>query len=275
MGEPRKSKKARDSDEWAQHIQEDSQMSSDVIPSYTRSILAESDECCLSRANASLDDSLFGRKKYSATEVRDLTERETAGGCCHTGREVEHSNRTSPDRRSIGNGIPMAEKQQMDRSSSDVVGNISLLQHDPWTLEDAASVLGSLHYNSTGCQLASSAYHAAASVDEWRSVKMPTPSENPVGWQNLDRFACLLLSRLKTSYFRQRCASLSILCLVLKRVLDRQNTALERQLLSMWRNLCSASTDGDGGAGNAPYNLSANTRVEMTRLAQILQLHGQ
>eukprot|EP00922_Rhytidocystis_sp_ex-Travisia-forbesii_P030821 GHVS01045465.1.p1 GENE.GHVS01045465.1~~GHVS01045465.1.p1 ORF type:complete len:324 (-),score=38.38 GHVS01045465.1:159-1130(-) len=229
--------------ERAQHIQENSQMSCAVVPSSTHSTFARSNKCCLSTPKASIDSFLFGRTANYSNAINT---------------HLPNSNVTNISRTSIGDCTDSTkQKAHCDEAH--------LLQHEPWTVDDAASAFSSMHLSPTSSQVACSPYHAAASVEEWKEAKLPTPSENPLGWQNLDRLACLLLSRVRSANLRQRRASLVFIFLTLERVVARGSASARRHALYRWKTCLGLSTD--------PAMLGAvpeSTRTQMLRLDEVL-----
>eukprot|EP00922_Rhytidocystis_sp_ex-Travisia-forbesii_P070903 GHVS01105836.1.p1 GENE.GHVS01105836.1~~GHVS01105836.1.p1 ORF type:complete len:342 (-),score=56.75 GHVS01105836.1:255-1280(-) len=250
--------------EWAQHIQEDSQMSSAVVPSSSHSTFAQSNKCCLSTPNASVDSFLFGRSpnytrppnkqhfhNNSTTSTAATTTSTTTSDC------GEHT-------------VPTPTPEQLRASFAAAhppCCDARLLQHEPWTVDDAACAFNSMHLSPSSSQVASSPYHAAASVEQWRGAELPTPSENPLGWQNLDRLACLLLSRVKNANLRQRKSSLVFIFLILNRVVARGNSSARRHALYRWKTCLGLSASAHVMLGVVPDS----TKAHMLRLDEVLR----
>eukprot|EP00922_Rhytidocystis_sp_ex-Travisia-forbesii_P070902 GHVS01105835.1.p1 GENE.GHVS01105835.1~~GHVS01105835.1.p1 ORF type:complete len:319 (-),score=42.55 GHVS01105835.1:81-1037(-) len=239
--------------EWAQHIQEDSQMSSAVVPSSSHSTFAQSNKCCLSTPNASVDSFLFGRTpNYTRPTSTAVTTTSTTTGDCG-----EHTVPTPPGEQ-LRASLAAAHAPCCDAR---------LLQHEPWTVDDAACAFNSMHLSPSSSQVASSPYHAAASVEQWRGAELPTPSENPLGWQNLDRLACLLLSRVKNANLRQRKSSLVFIFLILNRVVVRGNSSARRHALYRWKTCLGLSASAHVMIGVVP----ASTKAHMLRIDEVLR----
>eukprot|EP00922_Rhytidocystis_sp_ex-Travisia-forbesii_P030822 GHVS01045466.1.p1 GENE.GHVS01045466.1~~GHVS01045466.1.p1 ORF type:complete len:347 (-),score=57.19 GHVS01045466.1:100-1140(-) len=242
--------------EWAQQIQENSQMSSAAVPSST-----QSNKCCLSTPNASVDSFLFGRThNYIMAPNKHLPEHNSTITNTSTTPFTTTGSCADP----MGSSPPSQHLAPFysEQGTCDKAG---LLQHEPWTVDDAASAFSSMHFSPTISQVACSPYHAAASVEQWKGAKLPTPSENPLGWQNLDRLACLLLSRVRNGNLRQRRASLVFIFITLERVVSRGSASARRHALYRWKTCLGLSTPAMIGA------VPESTRAQMLRLDEVLQ----